>query len=149
MNIHEILDSLDETFDKSWSFPFSNGKSLIDIDKVRKLIGDIRINMPTEIKQARMIVEDRKQIIEDSKIESDIIIRKAEERAKAILNKDEIVKRANEKALEMINSAHAHTKELKLATNDFVNKILKESEDHMMKNIDSIKVARATLNKSK
>ena len=149
MNIHEILDCLDETFDKSWSFPFSNGKSLIDIDKVRKLIGDIRINMPTEIKQARMIVEDRKQIIEDSKIESDIIIRKAEERAKAILNKDEIVKRANEKALEMINSAHAHTKELKLATNDFVNKILKESEDHMMKNIDSIKVARATLNKSK
>ncbi|MDK2802564.1 MAG: ATPase [Oscillospiraceae bacterium] len=149
MNIHEILDSLDETLDKSWSFPFSNGKSLIDIDKIRNLIGDIRINMPTEIKQARMIVEDRKQIIEDSKIESDIIIRKAEERAKAILNKDEIVKRANEKALEMINSAHAHTKELKLATNDFVNKILKESEDHMMKNIDSIKVARATLNKSK
>ncbi len=149
MNIHEILDSLDETLDKSWSFPFSNGKSLIDIDKIRNLIGDIRINMPTEIKQARMIVEDRKQIIEDSKIESDIIVRKAEERAKAILNKDEIVKRANEKAIEMINSAHSHTKELKLATNDFVNKILKEAEDHMMKNIDSIKVARSTLNKSK
>lgn len=149
MTIHEILDAIDDILDKSWQLPFSGGKCLIDADRIRDLIGDIRISMPTEVKQAKMVVEDRKQIIEDAKAESELIIRKAEDRAKSILNKDELLKRANERATEMINNAQFHSKELKKATNEFVDKILKETEDNMLKSIQSIKTARQTIKKSK
>lgn len=149
MNIHEILDNLDEILDKSWQIPFTGGKCLLDVDKIVDLVADIRLNMPTEVKQAKMIVEDRRKIIEDARLESEIIIRKSEEKAKAILNKDELLKRANEKAAEMINSAQFHSKELKKATTDFVDMILKETEENLIKNIQSIKSTRQSVKKSK
>lgn len=147
MTIHEILDALDDSLDKAWELPFSGGRCLIDVDKIRDLIGDIRLNMPTEVKQARIIVEDRRQIIDDAKLESEIIIRKAEERARTILNKDEILKRANEKAAETVHNAQFHAKELKKATNEFVDNILKETEEHIQNNLTSIKNARIAVKK--
>lgn len=50
MNIDEILDVIDELLDRSWSLPLSGGRCVVDADKVRDLIDDIRLNIPAEIK---------------------------------------------------------------------------------------------------
>ena len=50
MNIEEILDVLDELLDKAWSLPLTGGRCVVDAERVRELIDDIRLNMPTEIK---------------------------------------------------------------------------------------------------
>ena len=63
MNIDEILDVIDELLDRSWSLPLSGGRCVVDADKVRDLIDDIRLNIPSEIKQAKAIVSDRTDII--------------------------------------------------------------------------------------
>ena len=60
MNIDEILDVIDELLDRSWSLPLSGGRCVVDADKVRDLIDDIRLNIPAEIKQAKAITA-RKQ----------------------------------------------------------------------------------------
>ena len=56
MNIEEILDLLDELLDRSWNLPLSGGRCVVDAEKVRDLLDDVRLNMPTEIKQAKAIV---------------------------------------------------------------------------------------------
>ena len=40
---------------------------MVDADKVRDLIDDIRLNIPGEIKQAKAIVSDRAEIIDGAK----------------------------------------------------------------------------------
>ena len=62
MNIEEILDVLDELLDKAWSLPLTGGRCVVDAERVRELIDDIRLNMPTEIKQAKAIVADRRDV---------------------------------------------------------------------------------------
>ena len=42
MNIDEILDVIDELLDRAWSLPLSGGRCVVDADKVRDLIDDIR-----------------------------------------------------------------------------------------------------------
>ena len=53
MNIEEILDMLDELLDRAWNLPLSGGRCVIDAEKVREMVDDIRLNLPDEIKQAK------------------------------------------------------------------------------------------------
>ena len=149
MNISEILDTLDDMLDKAWGLPLSGGKCVVDVERLRDLIGDVRLNMPVEIKQAKMIVADRKQIVDDAKREAEIIIQKAEERAKAIVDHDELVKQAQIRANEINTQAQVQSRELKRATNDFVDQSLQEIEALLAKNVQEIKSARIAVRKPK
>ena len=79
MSIDEILEMMDDMLDKAVNVPFSNKKSLIDVDKMRELIDEIRLNMPREIKQAHDLVNDRKSIINNAKNEAASIVARAEQ----------------------------------------------------------------------
>ena len=67
MNIDDILDAMDEMLDRAWNLPLTGGRCVVDAEKVRDLIDDIRLNMPAEIKQAKQIVADRTDIISVAK----------------------------------------------------------------------------------
>lgn len=149
MNISEILDTIDDMLDKAWGLPLSGGKCVVDVERLRDLIGDVRLNMPVEIKQAKMIVADRKQIVDDAKREAEIIIQKAEERAKVIVDHDELVKQAQIRANEINTQAQVQSRELKRATNDFVDQSLQEIEALLAKNMQEIKSARIAVRKPK
>ena len=86
--IESILNDIDELLEDSWSLPLSGGRCVVDAEKVRDLIDSIRMNMPAEIKQARAVVADRNQILSLAKGEAEALIRKAEERAKQLLEQE-------------------------------------------------------------
>ena len=92
MNGDDMVDLLDDMFEDAVKMPLTGGKCLIDSQKARDLIDDIRMNLPQEIRQAKAIVADRGEIIAIAKQEAEDIIRNAEERARNIVNKDELVK---------------------------------------------------------
>ena len=156
MTIDDILDEIDAMIDRAWNLPLTGGKCVVDAEKVRELLDDIRINLPTEIKQAKSIVADRSEIIAIARRESETIVRRAEERAKQLVSEEEIVKlaqaksddiiaEAKETSNSMINSATAKAKEMKTAANDFVNSILKNSEDTLSASLAEIKNTRNAL----
>ena len=147
MNVNEILDTIDDMLDKAWGLPLSGGKCVVDVERLRDLVADIRLNMPGEIKQVKMIVADRKQIVDDARAEAEGIVQRAEERAKAIVDKDELVKQAQLKANEINTQAQVQARELKRATNDFVDRLLMETETSLMKNVQEIKSVRTSIRK--
>ena len=67
MNINDALEAMDELLDKSMQVPFSGKKGLVDVEALRELIEEIRLNMPAEINEARKLVNDRKIIVNDAK----------------------------------------------------------------------------------
>ena len=90
MTVEELLDQLDDTIDRAFSFPLSGGRCVVDAERVREIIDDIRLNLPQELKQAKAIVSDRNDIISTARRESEAIIRSAEERARALVAQEEI-----------------------------------------------------------
>lgn len=139
MIIDDILDMMDDLLDKAATVPFSVKKSIVDCDKVRDCINDIRLNLPQEIKQAKLIVQDRQSIIADANKEAELIIRRAEERAKIIVSNDEITKAAKQRATEMMTQAQSKAKEIRSATNEYIEDILSKTEECLQSNLSEVR----------
>ncbi|MCQ2478302.1 MAG: ATPase [Clostridia bacterium] len=143
MTLDELLEQFDEVLDSGIKIP--GKKTVVDIEKLRAVVDDIRLNIPNEIKQARGIVSDRADIITTAKREADGIIRSAEERAKAIVAEQEIVKMSQEKAAEIIASAQAKSREMRKAAQDFVDDIMCRADEGLTANLGEIRKTRAAL----
>jgi len=148
MTIDEILELMDEMMDKSVAVPFSNKKSLIEIEKMREYIDEIRYNMPTEIKKAKEMVFDRTKIITDAKQEAENIIKRAEERAKLLISSDEILKQSREKANELLSNAQKKERDIRIAMNEKMEEMLSQTEEILTKNVMDIRNTRAAIRNS-
>lgn len=145
MTIDEILEDMDDLLDKAVSVPFSSKKSMIDTDKMRELIDKIRYNLPTEIKQAKEMVFDRSQILTGGKKEAEVIIKKAEDKAKKLISEDEIIKQAKKEASDILNKANAMDKQIRAALNEKMDSMLGDAENLFSKSMEDIKQTRAAL----
>ena len=143
MNMEELLDQLDEMLDRSMKIP--GGKSLISIEKFRIIIDDIRLNVPQEIKQARGIVADRAEIIANAKKDAEGIIHAAEERARALVAQEEISKLAQQKANETVAQAQAKSREMRKAAQDFVEEIMRRTDESLSANLSEVRKTRQAL----
>lgn len=145
MSIDEILEEMDELLDKSGSVPFMAHKKIIDGERLRELINDVRLNMPHELKEAKKIEFDCQRILNEAKINAEAIIRKAEERAAQIVSKETIVVEAKKKAIDMLTKAQAASKNLQQNAAASVNKILSETESYYTKNLQQLKAVKAKI----
>ena len=145
MGIDEILDMIDDLLEKSWNLPLASNRSVVDIDKIQELLGDVRLNLPSEIKQARSIVADRADIITNAKREADGIIRNAEDKAKAMVAQEEIVKMSQAKAAEIIANAQAKSRDMRKAAQDFVDDIMRRADESLTANLGEVRKTRAAL----
>ena len=143
MNLEELLEQFDEALDSGIKMP--GKKTLVDIEKLRAVVDDIRLNIPNEIKQARGIVTDRANIIAGAKQEADSLIRAAEEQAKAKVAEQEITRLAQEKAQEIISNAQAKSREMRKAAQDFVDDIMRRADENLTANLGEVRKTRASL----
>lgn len=139
MTIDEILEMMDDLIDKSVTVPFSNKKCMIDADKLREYIDNIRYNLPTEIKRAKEMVADRTEIITDANSKAEDIIKEAEERAKILVSESEIVKQAQEAANDLTTQAKNMDQSIRHAMTDRLDSTLSEAEKALQKALNDIK----------
>ncbi|MBE6740298.1 MAG: ATPase [Ruminococcaceae bacterium] len=143
MNLEELLEQFDEVLESGLKMP--GKKAIVDIEKLRAVVDDIRLNIPNEIKQARGIVTDRANIISSAKQEADNLIRAAEEQAKAKVAEQEIVRLSQEKAQEIIANAQAKSREMRKAAQDFVDDIMRRADENLTANLGEVRKTRAAL----
>lgn len=145
MGTDELLDKLDDLVDKAWGLPLSGGRCVVDAERVREIIDDLRLNIPKEIPQAKAIVADRMEIIKNAKAEASDIIKKAQDRAQYLVASDEITRQAQEKANSILKDAHDKSKEMRKAAAEFSDRLLIQSEESIGNALNEIKQARTAL----
>lgn len=148
VNVDDLLDDLYEMLDKAWNLPLSGGRTVLDGSEVKQILDEIRENLPQESRQARAIVADRTQIISDAKREAETIIRVAEERAKAMINQDVIVKQAQVKANDLISQSQAKFREMRKASNDYIDDLMKRTDDGLAANLAELRKTRQSIKAS-
>ena len=136
---------MDDLLDSAASVPFSVKKSIIDCDQMRDYINEIRLNLPQEIKQAKLIVRDRQSIMSEATKEADAVIRRAEDRAKVIVSNDEITKAAKARAADILNQAQGKAKEIKNVANKYIDDVLVRSEECLQANLADIRRTRQAI----
>ena len=145
MNVNELLDTIEDTLEESTSMPLSGGKRLVDVEKVRDYLDDIRANLPGELRQAQQIVNDRAQIVDTANAQAQAIVKKAEERARILVSDAEIVKAAQQRAAEITAAAQSESRTLRQTVTDYCDNMLKTTEEAMVENAAQEKNVRANL----
>lgn len=107
MNVEELLDMLEETLEEGTAVPFAAAKRVVDVDRCRDIVDEVRNNLPDELRDSKKIVADREQILKNAQTDADNIIKQAEERARVLVSDKEITKRAQKMAVELVNAAQA------------------------------------------
>lgn len=145
MNVEELLELMEETLEEGTAVPFAASKRVVDVDRMRDIIDEVRNNLPDELRDSKKIVADREQIIRNAQTEADNLIKQAEERARGLVSDQEIVKRAQQRAVEIMAAAQSQAKELNRSATAYCETILKNSEEVLARSIADIKNTRMNL----
>ena len=145
MNIDDLLDDMDELLDKSMSVPFVSHKKVVDGERLRELINNIRIIMPHELKEAKKIEFDCQRILNEAKLNAEGIIRKSEERAQQIVSQEAIVTEAKKKAVDILQKAQAASANLQKNAALSVAQMLNDAEATHNKSLLDIKRTKEKL----
>lgn len=103
-NTDILLEDLEDVLDDATSMPMTK-KSLVDVEKIKTIIEDIRLNTPQETKQAKAIVDSRNNILEEAKKEAAEIIQEAQAQARELVARDQITQTAQAEAAEIVAKA--------------------------------------------
>ena len=147
VSIESMLEALEELLEEGVGVPLSGGKRFVDVEQARDIIDDIRINMPQEILQAKAIVQDKAQIMAKANKEAEEIVRRAEERARHLVDQQEIVFKANEKAKEITQTAQTQASQLKATVTEYCSNVLTQTQEQLQKSFNEVKLVKDNLKK--
>lgn len=142
MEILQIIDILEDKIEQSKNIPLLN-RALIDREDILANIEEIRINLPDDMKQARLIKDERKRIIAEAQAEADEIIKNAKLKTEEMVNEHEITKKAYEQANQIIAAAQKNSRELRMGARQYVDSLFADTDAKLTKAQSIIRKARA------
>lgn len=145
MKVEELLESIEDLLHNSWELPLSKGKGLADVGQIKELLEQIKQELPEEVSQAKAIVSDRSQIIEDAKKEALSLVEKAENKSSIMISREEIVKQAEISADNIVNEAKKRSNEIRRAANDYVEDLMKRTDEILTANLSDFRKSRQNL----
>ncbi len=147
-SVEELIEEIEELLDNARPVPMSGGRCMINIEEMRAITEDMRSALPQEIRKAQSIVKNRSEILNDARKEAEAIIRKAEERARQMVNQEDIVRQATMLAAEKEAKARANSREIRKGARDFAEACLRRTEDYMSQRLGELRRARQNLHAS-
>lgn len=144
MDILALIDRIEELIDNGRNVPLSHQK-MVDPEKIYELIDEIRAQFPDELKQARWIVKERQEMLEEAEKEANRILEEARARAEAMAAEQEIVKLAEQQAAEILDDARAREREIRLGAEDYADEMMANLEVNLGKLLTAVQRSRDRL----
>lgn len=147
-DIIELLDILYSMVTEAWGVPLGNDKCVIEREKAIEIINDIKASLPSSLAEAKRLVAARDEFIGNAKREAEALRKSAEERARVMVEEQEIVRVAKARSAEMISSAEAKSNELRRIASDYVDDIMRQTEESVSAALAGLQNVRGAFQKA-
>jgi len=144
MDILTLIDRMEEILDHGRNMPLTSQR-MVDTDKLYELIDEVRAQYPDELKQARWIVKERQEMLEEAEKEANRILEEARERAQALAADQEVVKMAEQQAADILDDARSREREIRLGAEDYADEMLANLEANLGKLLTAVQRGRDRL----
>lgn len=144
MDTLELIDALEDIIDRGARIPVT-GKCLLDKDELLDIIQEIRLKLPDDLKQAKWVKEERQRILSEAQKEANQTLKGAEDKIISMINENEITKKSYDKANEIEALSQKRAKELKLATNLYIEEKIADVEKLMENTLAELRTNREDL----
>ena len=140
--VMELIDQLYTMVSEAW-VPLGNEKCIVERDQVLEILDEIKTAMPVELSEAKRLVSARDEFINNAKREAEGIRNQAEERARALVDDQEIVRIAKARSNEMLASTQAKADALRRASSQFCDEALRRTEEAISAALGNVQQAHA------
>jgi len=144
MDIMALIDKLEDYVTAAKKIPLTN-TVVVDEQKIYDLIDQIRANFPEEIKQARWVVKERQEMIEEAEKEAKNIIQESKQKASDLAAESEVVRLAESQANEILENARNKEREVRLSAEDYADEMLANLEVNLGKLLTAVQRGRDRL----
>ncbi|MBR3057367.1 MAG: hypothetical protein IKG93_05295 [Clostridiales bacterium] len=129
-DLYELLDQLQATIEQAKSVPFSDN-CLVDRADALYWIKQIRASFPTEVKQAKWIVEQNRQVVASARQKAESILRESEQRQAIMVDEHQITLLAKEQGDQILAEANQQAEQIYARSLDYARKRLKDVENEL------------------
>lgn len=143
-DVLELLDILYGMVTEAWGVPLGNDKCIIEREKAIEIINDIKASLPSSIAEAKRLVSARDEFIGNAKREAEALRKAAEEKARAMIEEQEIVRVAKTRSNEMITAAETKSRELRRVASEYVDEIMRQTEDSLTASLETVRTAHGS-----
>ena len=144
MEILKMIEILEDKVDHAWTIPLVN-RILIDKEELLKCIENISMKLPEDLKQARMVKDERKRILAEAEAEAERIVNEAKEKAASLVQEHEITKAAVEQSSQIIDEASRKARDLRAGANNYVTTLLTQTEEKIARSQEIVRSALAEM----
>lgn len=137
MDALELINELEDIIDKGVAVPFT-GRCLLDKEELLELIQEIKLKLPTDLEQAKWIKNERQNIIDDANKEAEEIIKSANDKLIAMVDENEITKKATQQAAEIMERANSDARTTKESSYQYADFLLENVETVVTKTIQDL-----------
>lgn len=139
----ELVEMLYTMVTEAWGVPLGNEKCIVERDKVLNLLDEIKAQLPSEVAEARRLVNARDEFINNAKREAETIRKAAEDRAREMVEEQEIVRAARTRSNELLSQAENRTRELYRVANEYVDDALRRTEEAINSALSEVRQSRS------
>lgn len=144
MDFMTLIDKLEDLITSGKHIPLTNSV-MINEHTLFDVIDAMRSTMPDEVKQARWIVKERQEMLEEAEKEANRIVEEARAKAESMAAEMEVVKLAEHQAKEVIEAAKAREREIRLGAEDYADEMLANLEVNLGKLLSAVQRGRDRL----
>ena len=142
-DVLELVEMLYTMVTEAWGVPLGNEKCIVERDKVLNLLDEIKAQLPAEVAEARRLVNARNEFIGNAKREAEAIRKAAEDRAREMVEEQEIVVAAKTRSNEVLTQAESRTRELYRVANEYVDDALRRTEEAINSALSEVRQSRS------
>lgn len=139
----ELIEMLYTMVSEAWGVPLGNEKCIVERDKVLNILDEIKNQLPVEVAEAKRLVTARDEFIGNAKREAESIRKAAEDKARELVDEQEVVRAAKLRSSEIMNTAESRTRELYRVANEYVDDALRRTEEAVGTALGEIRQSRA------
>lgn len=144
MDALKVMEEFEDLISKSKRLPLTSNV-IINEGKIYEFLDRLKASFPEEFKQARWIVKERDQVLDDSRKEADRIVKEAQENANKLVSEAEIIKKAHRESEVIIKQAETKARGIRLEAEDYIDSKLANLEATLQKLLLSIEKGRDKL----
>jgi cell division septum initiation protein DivIVA len=111
-DVEALLIRMEEAVSSARNVPFSDN-CMVDREEMLLLLSMIRENLPGELKQARWLLQQNKQLIAEARKEAENIMRETESRMARMVDEHEITQQARQQAAQIIEDADINSRQIR------------------------------------
>lgn len=129
-DIDSLLERLENIVITARAVPFSDN-CMVDREEMLVLITMIRDELPGELKQAKWLLEQNRQLIAEARKEAENIMRDAEARMSRMIDEHEITQKARIQASDLLEKANQAAQRIRAGSMEYARKRLSDIEEQL------------------